>query len=225
MSHKNNPHIAGRYAVIVALIGLIGTFGAVYLSHILEKNREKERISSEEVKGMFMDNRDGQNYIWIRLKDGKKWMSENLNYNTTDSWCYDNKNSHCAEYGRLYTWEAAMTACPSGWRLPTGKEFEKICNYYAGNSNDWRTNARIAYKALLYGGSSKFSALQGGYYNKGGSIHFPDDFNFISRDGYYWTETENSSYAQILHFDATDNYPLIREFGKSLGLSCRCLQD
>jgi len=43
MSDKNNPHIAGRYAIIVALIGLIGTFGAVYLSDYLERNREKEQ--------------------------------------------------------------------------------------------------------------------------------------------------------------------------------------
>jgi len=40
-------------------------------------------------------------------------MAENLNYDTTGSKCND-----CATYGRLYDWETAMKACPSGWHIP-----------------------------------------------------------------------------------------------------------
>lgn len=225
MSDKNNPHIAGRYAIIVALIGLIGTFGAVYLNYSLEK-REKGGTDKKANSGSFTDSRDGQTYKWVRLKDGKKWMTENLNYETPNSWCYDNEIINCVEYGRLYTWNSAMTACPSGWRLPTNVEFEKIISQYKGSSNDWRKNTNIAYKRLLKNGDSKFSVLCGGIYHINGSIHFPDFYN-IGVDGYYWTSIEqNSSYAKVCHFISADEFPVISNFGKvSLGLSCRCLQD
>ena len=36
----NNPHIAGRYAIIVALIGLVGTFGSILLSKHLDQKRK-----------------------------------------------------------------------------------------------------------------------------------------------------------------------------------------
>jgi len=41
-----NPHIAGKYAVIVALIGLMGTFGGILLTHYL--NAQKENVGEVE---------------------------------------------------------------------------------------------------------------------------------------------------------------------------------
>ncbi|MDR0831074.1 MAG: hypothetical protein LBN95_13350 [Prevotellaceae bacterium] len=32
------------------------------------------------------------------------------------------------EYGNYYTWEEAKNACPAGWRLPTKKEIDALCN-------------------------------------------------------------------------------------------------
>ncbi|MDR2692779.1 MAG: hypothetical protein LBB74_00995 [Chitinispirillales bacterium] len=43
--------------------------------------------------------------------------AENLNINTgAGSMCYNDNNSYCDKYGRLYTWNAAKTVCPSGIR-------------------------------------------------------------------------------------------------------------
>jgi uncharacterized protein (TIGR02145 family) len=53
-------------------------------------------------------------------------MAENLNYAAAvGSSCFSMMPQHCDTYGRLYTWTAALTACPSGWRLPM--------------DDDWRT--------------------------------------------------------------------------------------
>jgi uncharacterized protein (TIGR02145 family) len=43
-------------------------------------------------------------------------MAENLNYQpeTGKSWCYNDSDSYCEKYGRLYDWEAAMKVCPAG---------------------------------------------------------------------------------------------------------------
>ncbi|MDR0331282.1 MAG: hypothetical protein LBH93_06190, partial [Chitinispirillales bacterium] len=45
--------------------------------------------------------------------NGLTWMKKNLNIETPDSWCYNDSASYCAKYGRLYTWEAAKSACQS----------------------------------------------------------------------------------------------------------------
>ena len=68
-------------------------------------------------------------------------MAENLNYRYTaatsldsSSFCYNNKESNCAKYGRLYTWNAAKKACPAGWHLPSKVEFEMLINLVGGKS-------------------------------------------------------------------------------------------
>ena len=49
-------------------------------------------------------------------------MAENLNYRTEGSYCYDDDELTCFQYGRLYKWEPATDACPAGWHLPSYEE-------------------------------------------------------------------------------------------------------
>ena len=84
-------------------------------------------VSSEsseppEVNGNTMkDKRDNKTYQ-LKSVGGKLWMAQDLNYEKSGSMCFNNEDANCTKYGRLYTFNAAQTACPAGWRLPGREE-------------------------------------------------------------------------------------------------------
>ncbi len=111
--------------------------------------------------------KQGNTYTTKVMKDGKRWMTKNLNLQLENSCCYDNEPANCTKYGRLYTWEAAKQACfelGDGWHLPTDKEWQKMVDQYGGARNGGaKDNGNGAFKALFGGGSSGFAAKLGGW--------------------------------------------------------------
>jgi len=77
---------------------------------------------------LFTDPRDSTVYRVVRLV-GQDWMAENLNYAMANSWHYENDPLIGSVYGRLYTWEAALDACPEGWRLPDNEDWGRFFYY------------------------------------------------------------------------------------------------
>lgn len=63
------------------------------------------------------------------------WMAENLRHNQTTSFSLNKDPQNDAIYGRLYRRDAYLssTICPSGWRLPTESDFQKLLNYIEQN--------------------------------------------------------------------------------------------
>lgn len=82
----------------------------------------------------FRDARDGRIYHY--QKDGKyDWMTQNLAY---DGYGYSYFDCDVTDdlFGRYYTWDEAVKACPEGWRLPTNEEFLAFHNSYAKTAAD-----------------------------------------------------------------------------------------
>jgi uncharacterized protein (TIGR02145 family) len=123
-----------------------------------------------------------------RMADGKQWTTQNLNVNTAPSYCYDDAETNCVQYGRLYTWEAARRACQSlgdGWRLPADGDWRQMAKHYGGVREDSDDGGKAAYQALLIGGNSGFNALLGGGRSQDG------EYARLEAHGFYWTASEN----------------------------------
>jgi len=169
-----------------------------------------------QTSGGLTDKRNGQQYTWTQLPDGKKWMTENLNYNpeTPGSWCFDNDPENCEKFGRLYNWETALKACPADWRLPTKDEFKALFKRYGGIGS-------LAYGKFMRPDEGSFNGqLSGGFQPK------RNWFFSLDEQGFYWTSTPDGperAYALSLRSDPNGS-----NVGKQVpenAFSVRCVQD
>jgi uncharacterized protein (TIGR02145 family) len=208
--------------------------------------------ASSIVSGTFTDSRDGKKYKTVKINE-QTWMAENLNYNITGGKCHgeggqviDEENkivtlstaeiqANCDKYGRLYNWETAMKACPSGWHLPSNEEWDKLIYYVDGICGKERTyeSPYRSYTAGEYlkaqSGWTKngngtdnfgFSALPGGQSYPSGS------FSWMGEKGYWWSSSEDGNsraYNREIEYD--DGYVSGSGNDKNYLHSIRCIKD
>ena len=176
-------------------------------------------VNNSNDGGNLTDSRDGQTYKTVKIGT-QTWMAENLNYETANSYCYGDDAANCSKYGRLYTWAAAVTACPSGWHLPSKAEWETLFNAVGGES----TVGEVLKSTSGWNGSGngtdafRFSALPAGNRYYGG------DFDYEGYYAYFWSSTELDSvaayYMGLDYFRRAGLY----DYDKGDGFSVRCLK-
>jgi len=184
--------------------------------------------------GTVTDPRDNQSYPTVRIGN-QTWMAKNLNFNASGSVCYDNQQSNCDIYGRLYDWATAMGfesdcnvnscasqiqtphhrgICPVGWHIPSDDEWEALTDFVGANAGTkLKSNSR-------WDGTNEygFSALPGGYGN-GGS------FSYVGSYGFWWSATENDAgYAWIRSMNSGHENVFRGWDIKSFQFSVACLQ-
>ncbi len=209
--------------------------------------------------GTFTDSRDSKVYKWVKIGD-QVWMAENLAYtgsdiqhiedngiwennSDNDGWCYYTNDEHYGEMnGVLYQWEAAKTACPSGWHLPTNTEWTQLVNYL--KQNGYSYDGVIGHDGIAkslasdsgwdisdnegavgntdfteFRNKTGFSALQTGLRNSNG------DF-FAYSYCMWWNATEdgnsNANSRGLSHDKTKITYTT---YFKQYGFSVRCVKD
>ena len=154
---------------------------------------------------------------------GVIWMAENLNIETIGSYCYNDVPDNCSKYGRLYTYEAAQTACPVGWHLATTDEWNFLNNtvgtnssasYYLKSMTGWWTDVGNGNDA--YG----FTALPGGVRSVNGV------YSDLTLAGYFWAAapTGGNSVSYELHYN-TSNLAQQTKILEETAMSVRCVYD
>ena len=158
------------------------------------------------------------------MADGKQWTTHNLNVKTEESYCYEDAEPNCRQYGCLYTWESARRGCQSlgeGWRLPTDDEWRQMAKHYGGIFEDSDDRGKAAYNALLSGGSSGFNALLGGGRSDDGK------YTRLETHGFYWTASESDGGNAWFYNFGKGRPALYRQSGgeKQEAFSVRCVRE
>jgi uncharacterized protein (TIGR02145 family) len=157
------------------------------------------------------------------------WMAQNLNYKSdTLSFCYRNDSLNCLQWGRLYTWEKALTVCPDGWRLPDTSDYFDLLKYVDENNGDLELGESLESLETGYYDIFGFSILFGSGYAPGG-VTF-NKGGKTNGDAYFWTSSEAKNfspeeYAIMRGLWYSDGIFGILDWRKEDGLAVRCLKD
>ena len=214
------------------------------------QSQKIEGISTLPCGYPFTDSRDGNQYETGGIGN-QCWMKQNLAYlpdvsppsngSQTSSYHYvygydgssvseAKETSNFQDYGVLYNWPAALTACPDGWHLPSDDEWTILTNFLGGQSvaggkmKSTRTepDPHPRWNSPNTGATNEsgFSGLPGGYRSGSGN------FSSVGNLGYWWSSTEYSSTNAWLRYLIHDNVNADRlSSNKEYGFSVRCLRD
>jgi len=188
---------------------------------------------------------EGETYKTVVIGN-QTWFQRNLNYAVDGSVCYDNMESNCDIYGRLYYWATAMDLsttcnsstcasqvqtkhkgiCPDGWHIPSKGDWDALATYIESDKScsscdakHLKTTSGWNLVANCNGlDSYGFSALPGGSVNSNG---------YLGGAGVWWSASEYLSdyayyssmlcgYENVIRGSNDKNYYLF---------SVRCLQD
>ncbi|MCQ2061600.1 MAG: hypothetical protein MJY47_08445 [Fibrobacter sp.] len=180
------------------------------------------KMLDEDKYGLFRDTRDAMLYYTIEIGE-QTWMAQNLNYESkSGSSCYKGNISYCHDYGRLYTWEVAKSACPDGWRLPTKADFvELVANVEPGfneTSGEFGNGFKLISKSVLDGTDEiGFSALLGGTYY--------GEYDYKDSQAYFWSQTAAEEGAYTLVISGYENNAIYDAATGDRRRSVRCIKD
>ena len=177
--------------------------------------------------GTLYDSRDGQTYKTVKI-GGQVWMAENLNYETSTSFLVPEYNDKPRDkYGRLYTWDDAKKACPSGWRLPSEGDWNELLEFVGDSATagtklkavrDWDKDRGDVIGTDDFG----FAVLPAGVSHVNGN----GVRSFSNNGAFFWTATVHESGRAILivmHYEK--EVVESSRFDKETWLSVRCIMD
>jgi uncharacterized protein (TIGR02145 family) len=197
------------------------------------------------VQGNFTDGRDGKTYKTVTIGT-QTWMAENLAYlpkisHSTEGsetepyyYVYDyygtdvgaaKATANFANYGVLYNWPAAKSACPMGWHLPNSIEWFNLINFLGGEfvaGGKLKETDTTHWYSPNTGATNEtgFTALPGGYY-----FSNPGGFDSIKKSGFWWSSETTTAYANYFGMSYYISNGTIDSFYKKCGFSVRCVKD
>ena len=197
---------------------------------VLTNNPALSVFSSVSTK-TYTDTRDNHVYKTIKIRE-QTWFAENIDFNMPESWYYHDTLLNIIDSCRLFSWNAAMHACPEGWHLPSDSEWCVLEAYlddrYSISDTIWRELGYRGYdagkklKSLLSVRDDKQrnSRKLSGYRSACGL------FNQSGKEESFWTSTEIDSTYKWFHGVNVGYDGAYRAFcHKKYGFSVRCVKN
>lgn len=176
--------------------------------------------NSDDKFGVLKDIRDGSEYKTVKIGN-RVWTAENMRFNTNDGGSYFNTRNPKPIYGRHYTWTSAQKVCPSGWHLPTDDDWRELVSHLGPDAaaplkagDSWNNGGNGT-------NESGFAAYPAGFFSMS-----TRSFDFVGDQASFWTATEYfgpDAYAYV--FNHSDKAPRRVSQAKTMGNSCRCVQN
>jgi uncharacterized protein (TIGR02145 family) len=174
----------------------------------------------------FRDMRDDSVYTTVLIGE-QCWMKENLSYNAGSGGCagYD-----CNGLGRLYDWNTASSACPSGWHLPEDYEYCTLANVLdpAANCSPGNNVASMIAGSMMketgttYWYGNDDATNSSGFSGRGAG----SSEGYLYEKAIFWTSTSGLSggkWTWQLGFNGSE---LLRiSYLPVLSMSVRCVKD
>lgn len=130
-----------------------------------------------------------ENTYFYTTAGGLEWFRNNLAY-TGSGICYKDCEVTSYIFGRYYTYDEALAACPAGWRLPTDAEWEALGNKagdfisdaYLGDIKMWEY-----WPEMDMNNSLNLCVIPAGYATITGINNFKGLYDYAA----FWTATED----------------------------------
>ena len=203
----------------------------------LNGNASLTNFDIAQTDNVFTDDRDGRQYYYTTV-GGTDWMRQNLAWEGSGV-AYEDALAISPIFGRFYTQEEALEACPEGWRLPEDKDWVNFAVSLGKTAAEGEMIDGIAGSMMEYvyfngevmwefwpkvkvDNSARFSALPVGY-----AMLFDDEFTFLEYGKYamFWSaDTAGDKAAfRYLYEDKTALYYGLAD-GSCYAMPVRCVR-
>ncbi|MCQ2104568.1 MAG: hypothetical protein MJZ26_02135 [Fibrobacter sp.] len=213
---------------------------AYYLRCMMDPPEEDEIYDSTAIH----DRRDDNKYKTVVIGEDT-WMAENLRFAAPGSYCYEEKDSRCRSYGRLYPWTVAMRLpadyidnsstggimiehqglCPDGWHVPTNEEWlalgQKALNMRRGG-----IGAAMKSKEGWARGGAPISAASGFNALPSGSRFADGEYLELGSSAYFWTAAGGDGMGGVYWYlvNNKDEFTSAEDFDNA-SFSLRCVKN
>ncbi len=186
----------------------------------------------------FTDPRDGVTYYTNKIGDAT-WMLQNLAWEGS-GYPYAGAEDMNMIFGRYYSWDEAVSACPEGWKLPSDSDFAALARAAGAAGAVEREDAAGAAGSLMgdvyfngrkmweywpavpISNSTLFTALPVGFMQRtDGAVSFSEIYNY----SVFWTSDSEGDSALARYIYADKNVLFVGALDKTrTAASVRCVK-
>ena len=150
-------------------------------------------------------------------------------------YAYDDDEANVADYGRLYTWSAAMGlgkstsakaqgVCPDGWHIPSEVEGEVLEDFLGGHMVAGGKMKETGY--TYWDEPNEGATNESGFSARGAGLRGQSgNYNNLKVGYYMWTSTESGNNARNLGLYHNSDNSAFQTNPKTMGYSVRCIKD